>query len=146
MAAPLTCVLYDTLITRVSNSVTGGTTAVDTSIIDMQDWDGVCFIACLGSVTDGSVLQLAIQENTANQTSGMAQPTGAITASVTASSNSNAVLVADIYRPLKRYVRAELTRTTQNAAVDSIVAIQYRGRVVPAPVTNLLSSVFVTGI
>jgi hypothetical protein len=36
-----------------------------------------------------------------------------------------------VVRPSKRYVFANLTRTTANATIDGIIAIQYRTRNLP---------------
>lgn len=135
-------------LTRVKSSVVAGTTAVDSNILDMAGFDGVMFVALLGTVTSGSVLTLVTQQNTANSTSGMATITGA-SAGVTdtAGEKSNGALIVDVYRPLQRYVRAELTRTTANAVVDGILAIQYAAGHKPTTqdVTTILASTFVVG-
>jgi hypothetical protein len=133
--------LKDCVLTRVNNSAAAATTEIDSSILDMQDWDGVLFLALLNTVVDNCVLTLKAQGNTANSTSGMADLTGS-SATLTAASSSNGVLAVNVYRPIKRYLRAVLLRTTQNATLDGIIAIQYRGRVNPStqPATVLASA------
>jgi hypothetical protein len=118
--------LDDIQITQISNGATAGTTPVTSSIINMSGYDGVLFIASMGTVTNGSVLTLQCNQNTANSTSGMAEITGAITAAVTASSSSNTLMVLDVYRPLEQYLEAVWTPTTDNAALNCIIAIQYK--------------------
>lgn len=115
----------DTKITRVANSAAAAQSEVDSSILDMAGYDGVIFVAALGDVTTGCVLTLAAQTNTANQTSGMASLTGTATYTAGATDADNTLLVVDVIRPNKRYIRAALTRTTANAVVDGIFAIQY---------------------
>lgn len=118
-------------VTRVANAAAAAQTAVDSSILDMSGFDGVMFIALLGTVTDGSVLTLTPKQNTTNSTSGAAAISGAATSPVTAAANSNAALLADIQRPQQQFVYVTLTRTAQNAALDGIIAIQYEARKKP---------------
>ena len=127
--------LKDVRIDRVGNSVAAGTTEVLSSVVDMQGYDGVCFVALLGDVTVNSVLTLTAKENTANSTSSPT-PTnitdGATAAhTATASDADNKLLVVDVVRPSKRYVFASLTRTAANAVVDGILALRYRCRDFP---------------
>lgn len=137
-------ILKNCKITRVMNAVAAGTSAQNTSVLDMQGYDAVIFVALLGAVTDASVLTLTAKENTANSTSSPT-PTdvsGGATSAVTASANSNHVLASDVIRPSKRYVFAALTRTAQNAAIDGVIAIQYRARDLPVtqPATLIASA------
>lgn len=112
-------------ITRVSAAAAAAQTAVNSSIIDMQGFDGVLFLAMTGDVSDTSVLTLKAEQNTANSTSGMAALGGAATFTAGATSADNKVLALDVFKPTERYLRAVLTRGTANAAVDGIIAIQY---------------------
>lgn len=118
--------LPDIQVTQVSNGSAAGQTEVDSSILDMSGYDGVMFVASLAAVTDACVLTLTPQDNATNATGGMAAITGITAPTFTASTSSNTMLVVDVYRPQLRYVRAALTRTAQNAAVNCIVAIQYK--------------------
>ncbi|MDE2426789.1 MAG: hypothetical protein KGO96_12880 [Elusimicrobia bacterium] len=128
--------------TLVETDVAAGQTEVDSSIVDMAGYDGVLFVAALGDVTDASVLTLKAQDNSVNSTTGMADITGATTGAITASTNSDQLLIVDVYRPQKEFVRAVLTRTAQNAVINSIVAIQYRSSRGPVTQdTSVLSSV-----
>jgi len=95
----------------------------------------VCFVAALGDVTVNSVTELQVFGNTASSTS---SPTpveitndsvGPFTAA--ASDQDNNLLVADVIRPAYRYVFPRLKRGTANAAIDGIIAIQYRTKDLP---------------
>lgn len=127
--------LKDCKITRVENAAAAGTSEIKTDVLDMTGYDGVLFIAILGDVTDTSVLTLTAKENTANSDSSptpTAVTDGATAAhTATAADADNKMLVVDVVRPSKRYVFASLTRTTANAVVDAIIAIQYRARDLP---------------
>ncbi len=138
--------LKDTLITKISNGAGAGTTDVVSSVLDMAGYDSVLFVADLGTVTDGSVLQLKPSENDANSTSGGTALTGGNTPSVTASGNSNSVLASEVIRPAKRYVFCTLSRGTQNAVVNTLLAIQYKAKAVPVTQpASLIASAIVEG-
>lgn len=121
-------------IVPCSYGATAAQTAVDGTVIDMEQdggFDGIAFVAVLGTVTDGSVLTLAPMQGAASDGGDAAAISGAATAPVTASTSSSKILQTDTFRPTSRYVRPRLTRTTQNAVVQSIVAILYRSRNLP---------------
>lgn len=117
--------LNDVKITVVEAAAGAAQTALDSDILDMSGYEGVVFIAMLGDVTSGSVLTLAAQQNTANSASGMATLAGSATFTAGATDADSKALVLDVYRPRERYVRAYLTRTTQDAIVGGVIAIQY---------------------
>lgn len=130
------------VITCVANAQTAATTLVTSSVLNMQGFSAVAFFASLGTVTSGSVLQLTAYENTANSTSSPTPVavTGGATPSYTAgSSSSNTLLLLDVIRPTSPYVFVELSRTTDNAVVNGIYAIQYR--TTSAPVTQPAATV-----
>lgn len=116
----------DTKITRVANSAVAAQTAVSSSILDMAGYDGVVFVAALGDVTTSCVLTLKAEQDDVNAAGGMASLTGNATFTAGASDADNKLLIVDVIRPTKQYVRATLTRTAANAVVDGIFAIQYR--------------------
>lgn len=129
---------------KVSNGASAGTTAVNGTAVDMtQDggYDGIAFLADLGTVADGSVLTLTPQQGEASDGSDAVAISGAATSAVTASTSSNKLIQTDTIRPTGTYVRAQLTRTAQNATVNTIIALLYRARKAPVPVdTSVLAS------
>lgn len=103
----------------------------DGTIIDLANCDSVMGIAILGEVTAAAVVTLkAYCGDVANLSDGAYK---SITATVTAAGNDtdNNMLVLDVVRPWKRYIRFDLVRDTQNSVVDSILAITYNHRNVP---------------
>jgi len=117
----------DIKITVVEAAATAATTELVSDVLDMQGWSGVMFIALTGDVTDTSVLTLTVKGNSANSTSSPTPVTqGAATFTAGASNADSKVLMVDIYEPKLRYVFASLTRTTANAVVGGVIAIQYQ--------------------
>lgn len=117
----------DTKLTVVSPSAAAATTAIDSSILDMQGYEGVMFIALTGDVLDTSALTLTVKGNSANS---LTVPTPVVQAATTlftadATSADSKALLVDLYKPALRYVFATLTRATANAAIGGILALQY---------------------
>lgn len=117
----------DCKITVVAAAATAAQTAVTSSVLDMSGYDGVLFIALTGDVTATSVLTLTAKGNSANSTISPTPVTQKATDAFTAAASDadSKALVVDVYKPTLRYVFAELTRTTANAVVGGIIAIQY---------------------
>lgn len=117
----------DIKITVVEGAAAAGQTELTSDILDMSGWDGCMFVALTGDVTTGSVLTLNAKGNSANSTS---SPTPVTQASATftagASDADSKALMVDVYDPMLRYMFATLTRTTADAVIGGIIAIQYK--------------------
>ena len=100
-------------------------TALTSEIVDMRDFGGVVFAALLGDVSDGCVLGLNVEHGD------MAATTLSAAFTAGATSADSKLLTVECYHPLKRYVRAVLTRTTANAVVGGILSIQFEPKEVP---------------
>ena len=139
----------DVKITVVSPAAAAATTAIDSSILDMQGYEGVMFIALTGDVTTTSDLTLTIKGNTANHLTVPTPITQKATTLFTADATSadSKALVVDLYKPALRYVFANLTRATANAVIGGIIAIQYNST--NKPTTNdasVIASAFGLGV
>lgn len=114
-------------ITVVEAAAGAAQTELVTDVLDMSGFEGVMFVALLGDVTSGSVLTLTVKGNSANSVSSPSpvsqKATDAFTAG--ASDADSKVLMVDVYKPTLRYMFGSLTRTTQDAIVGGIIAIQY---------------------
>ena len=135
-------------LTVVAALAVAAQTALNSDVLDMQGFDGVMFIALLGDVDSTCVLTLTAKGNTANSISSPTPSalgaTDAFTASATTADSK--VLLVDIFRPLQRYVFANLTRTTANAAVGGIIAIQYKAGFKPTTQdATVIASKFAVG-
>lgn len=113
-------------VTRVMNAVAAGTTDQTSSAVDMQGWDGCMFITSFGAITTGAVTTVKLQQDTASNLGTAADLAG--TAQTVADDDDNQVVIHDIYRPQERYVAVVIDRGTQNAVIDGVIAIQYKGR------------------
>lgn len=139
----------DVKITVVAAAAAAAQTAVTSSVLDMQGFDGVMYIALLGDVTDTAVLTLTANGNSANSTSSPTPVAQKATAAFTADASSadSKVLVIDVARPTLRYQFAVLTRTAANAVVGGIIAIQYAAAKKPtAHDASVIASAFGLGV
>ena len=139
----------DVKITVVSPAATAATSAIDSSILDMQGYEGVMFIALTGDVTSGSVITMTVKGNTANHLTVPTPITQKATATITAGAtdSDSKALVVDLYKPALRYVFANITRTTQDTILGGIIAIQYQAG--NKPTTNdasVIASAFGLGV
>lgn len=117
----------NTKMTRVSNAVAAGTSAVNGAVIDMEGFEGCVFVVTFGAIVSGAVTSIKAQQGAASDLSDAADL--ANTSVSVADDDDNQIFYLDIYRPTERYIRPVVSRATQNATIDSIMAIQYGPRV-----------------
>lgn len=116
--------------TRVSNAVAAGTTDINTTVLDMQGFESVEWVASFGALTATQVTLIKAQQGDLSDGSDAADITGAATAAL-ADADSNKCLRLEIVRPTKRYVRCVVDRGTANAVVDGVVAVQHHAHKQP---------------
>ncbi|MEM6471551.1 MAG: hypothetical protein AAF802_18470 [Planctomycetota bacterium] len=121
--------------TRVSDSVSAGTSEVNSAAVDMVGFDNIEFVIALGPVVAGAVTLAKLQTSSDGTT--WSDLTG--TSTTIADTASNQIVILDCLHVARKYVRCVVTRGTQNAAIDSIVAQQYAAR--EEPVTHDTASV-----
>ena len=141
--------LKNVKVAYVAGAAAAAQTEVLSSVLDMSGYDGVMFIALLGDVTATSVLTLTAKGNTASSTSSPTPVTQKATAAFTAGASDadSTALVVDVYDPAMRYAFASLTRTTANAVVNGIVAIQYTAEYRPtAQDATVIANAFGPGV
>lgn len=100
-------------------------------ILDLQGFDSVCLIAILGDCANTAVGTLKAYCGDAAALGDGAYKTATATVTADATSADNKLLVLDVVKPGKRYVRADLVRATANLVVDGIIAIRYNAISVP---------------
>ena len=122
---------------RISNAEVAGTTDITSSEVDTMGYDGVVFVTAFGTITSGAVTSVKIQQDTATGMASAADLEG--TGRTVADDDDNQIVIHDIYRPRERFLRVIVDRATQNAVVDGIVAILYKG--LKKPATNDSSTV-----
>lgn len=125
--------LKGTKLTPVLNSFAAGSTDITGgTVLDMQGFEGVMFIAKTGAVTAAGVFQITPTHATSsNSTSQVAMASYSQGTLVTTTAHSESLAVVDVSKPLKRYVSCQLERATQNVVVDSAIAIQYGAKKMP---------------
>lgn len=115
----------------VEAAAAGAQTALTSDIVDLKDFGGVVFAALLGDVSSGCVLTLNVEHGDESGGGDMAATTLSATFTAGASDADSKLLTVEHYHPLKRYARAKLTRTTADAVVGGILAIQFEPRDLP---------------
>lgn len=117
---------------RVLNALNGavaGTTTLTGSTIDTQGATSVTFIAPIGTITSTGVPNVKVQWGDASDGSDMADITGATT--TYADTGSNLLACIEIVKPVKRYMRVVVTRTTANAVLGGCPCILLGNRTEP---------------
>lgn len=125
------CLSKDASFTVVENAAAAGTTDLVTDTSDMQGFDSIIYLVKLGDVTSGSVIQFTIASNPTDSASGGTTEKANTEITAGASDYDNKLLLIDLHRPSQRYVYGTLRIDTQNAVVDSIIAIRYNAKTVP---------------
>lgn len=109
---------------------------IDSTTIDTAGYDGFLVEVIFGTITSGSDVDVHLETGTTTS------PTDNVEGSnvAVADTRSNDVVKIDVKGPfLHRYFRVVVTRTTQNAEVNSIILHQYNPRL--EPVTDDSASV-----
>ena len=118
-------------ITPILGYFAAGVTKRTSTIIDMDGFDGVVFAAVLGTTIEAGTVDVFVEQNTANATSGMARVATTTVYTVPASPASLTSVQVDVFKPRERYLQANITPATQNAVICGMVAIQYKGHLRP---------------
>lgn len=117
-------------VTRVMNAVAAGTTDQNSSVVDMQGFESVTFIAAFGALTATQVTKIKVQQGADSGLSDAADLEGTATTAL-ADGDGNKCLMVEVVKPRERYVRCVVDRGTANAVIDGVIAIQCRAHVEP---------------
>jgi hypothetical protein len=116
-------------ISHVLGYFAAAQTNKDCDIIDMQGYDGVIFVASFGTMVSGSEIDLIVAHSDTNSTGDMDKTEAE--ASATSDGTDDVQLIVDVYRPQKRYLEAQVEIDTEDAEIENVIAIQYRGSKMP---------------
>lgn len=131
---------------RMGSATLSGTTPANTSLVDMQGYEGLTVALMTGTVTDagtaaGFTLKLQHSDSTAaasfvDCTANEVIPdsAGLITITVTDDAADNVIANSIGYRGNRRYVRAVLTGTTATAADIVVLGVRAPSSQASAPV------------
>jgi hypothetical protein len=120
---------------RAMNAQAAGTSIVNGSDIDMKQvgsdgnhFDAIRFVALFGALTATQVTTLEIQEadDNGSNAAGTYASVAATETAALADADGNKMLITDLYRPTKRWVRCRVKRGTANAVIDGVIAELYR--------------------
>lgn len=119
---------------RISSAVTptagaAGTTAIEGTILDMANFEGVLVTVRMGAITTGAATSIKLQGGAAANLSDAVDLAG--TAQTIADSDDDKTFYIDAYQIPYRYVRLYVARATQNAVVSSATYLQYAPRTLP---------------
>lgn len=108
--------------------LTSGTgTDPDSTVIDMQGFEGCLITAIIGNADSTGVITVKVQESSSS--SGSWNDLSGITAS-TSAGESDVMLIYDVYKPKDRFLRVNVARTT-GVAYGGTIATQYGALVKP---------------
>src|SRR2546423_1026414 len=96
--------LDNCLVTRVVNATVAGTSDLEGTVLDMQGFGEVLFIAAFGTLTSSQVTSLKAQQGDLADGSDMADISGAV-AGPMANGDGNKLLLLGLNWFSKRYVR-----------------------------------------
>ncbi|MEN1679879.1 MAG: hypothetical protein AAGJ46_09810 [Planctomycetota bacterium] len=124
--------------TRVANAAAAGQTEVVSTSIDGRGFDACEFVVSFGAIVTGAVTTVKAQGSADNTTftdlAGVSQSV--------ADDADNSVVIVDVGHPRHRYLRCVVTRATQDATVDGIVAQQYLAREEPVDHDEAVAATF----
>lgn len=114
-------------IDRVSNAVAAGTTDINSTSVDMADFETATFLVAFGTITATAVTSIQIDHSADNS----AWNSVAGSRVTIPDSASNRIAITETVRPTLQWVRCTVDRGTANAVVDGIFAIRSSPRRYP---------------
>ena len=115
--------LKEVKITRVMNAQAAGTTDVNSNAVDMQGFESVLFVVAFGTIDAGAVTSIKVQESDDASFSTAYDIEGSRVS--IADDEDNKLLIIEVHKPLRRYVRVVVDRGTANAVIDGAIALQF---------------------
>ena len=119
--------LKNTNVVRIHAGGAGAASATPTkaTILDMQGYKSVMFIAEMGNVLDTSVVSLKAAVGDTNDTGAMTLLTDFPTGTATAATYDDKCVLLEFQEVNSRYIEAQIFHVTADAPFDSILAIQF---------------------
>lgn len=114
-------------IVRVHAGGAGLASATPTkaTILDMQGYKSVLFIAEMGDVLDTSIVSLKAGVSDTNSTGSMTLLADFPTGTATATTYDDKCVLLEFQEVNSRFIEAQIFHVTANAPFDSILAIQF---------------------
>ncbi len=102
-----------------------GTAARDGATLDMLGYDGVLAIMTCAAIAGSAAGDIHFETATDSGFSGGTDLLG--TKIAVADDDDDEIFVAELNKPLERYVRAVVTKNAAQAQAESVLYIQYKG-------------------
>ena len=130
MSKALLSILKNADIDRVKVNAAAGTGNVESDSVDMANYEGVIFLAVLGTITATGVPSIKAQQSSDDGSSdAFADLLGTLVTGDDA--DGDKILALEIYKPRERYVKCIVGRATANVEVDGIFAVKFGPRKAP---------------
>lgn len=110
------------LTLSAQGAVSAGTD-VDGATVDVANYDGVLFFARIATANAGNFLKAQEGDTTS--------PIADLAGSAVIAGTNEDIVVLDIHKPLKRYIRAVVVRAGAASITGDLYAIRYKGRKPP---------------
>lgn len=107
---------------KIEAATAAGTSDITSDTVDMQGFEGVVFIAHIGTLTGSQVTSMKVQSSSDDSTYNDLLGTDSGNMDDT---DGDQLIVIDIHKPLERYLQAEVLRGTANAVINGVIAIKY---------------------
>jgi len=107
-------------LVKIADHSAAATTDVTSSIVDTAGYESVVFFTSFGTANATNTIK--VQQNTANQTTGMADLLG----TSVASGSSDEDVIIEIRQPQERYLQVVAARGA-SSTLESVWAILYNG-------------------
>jgi hypothetical protein len=123
---------------RVLGVVGDGSSAQVCDEIDVSGYDGVRFVALMGKTAEGGTASLFVEgadvsgQYSADQGGRVLAKSG----DVVPGSDDGKLVIVDIHRPLKRFLRASVGRGVANSSIDGVIAELYCAESKPVEVDS----------
>jgi len=116
---------------RALAPVVAGQTKQTTEWVDTANYDGVRFIAVMGTITSGAEVSMVAKQSDESNGGSAEEISGSKL--VVSDDDGSTGFIVEVKRPTSRYVALEITRATQNAVIELVIAELYGPRKYPAP-------------
>lgn len=117
--------LQNTVVTKLAVTTTAGaagTSAITSAAIDTAGYQGIRALIAVGAVTSGAVTSF---KWTDCDTSGGSYSDVAGSSITIADTADDTAFISEVKVPLKRYMKANISRATQNATIGAVFVELY---------------------
>jgi len=117
----------------INYTVAGFGDVINSDIVDMDGYENALIVCALGDVAATAVATLkAYTGDAAALGDGAYEGVVAGGLTATATDHDQKLLILDVIKPGKRYLRADVARATANIVIDAVLVILYNGKNIPA--------------